>query len=62
VLELAVVGYLELSELLTETVLVLVVVGVAGEVVRDADDHSVVFSAFYLGEGSSYLVEVQHYK
>ena len=46
-------AYLELSELLYETVLVfvVVVVGVACEVVRYADDHSVVFSAFYLGEG-----------
>ena len=59
-LELAVVGYLELPELLNETVLVLVVVGVAGEVVRHADDHPVVFSAFYPGEGSSYLAKVQH--
>jgi hypothetical protein len=30
-------------------------------VVRYADDHSVVFSAFYLGEGTSYLGEVNHY-
>jgi hypothetical protein len=31
-------------------------------VVRHADDHPVVFSALYPGEGSSYLVKVQHYK
>ena len=43
-LELAVVGYIELSELLNETVPVfVVVVGVAGKVVRYAGDHSVVF-------------------
>ena len=60
-LELAAVGYLELSELLNETVLVFVVVGVARKVVRYADDHSVVFSAFYLGEGTPYLVEVKYY-
>ena len=45
-LELAVVGHLEVSKLLNETVLVFVVVGVAREVVRDADNHSVVCSAF----------------
>jgi hypothetical protein len=31
-------------------------------VVRYADNHSVVLSAFYSGEGSSYLVKVQKYK
>ena len=46
--------------ILNETVLVFVVVGVAREVVRYADDHPVVFPAFYLGKGSSYLVEVKH--
>ena len=61
VLELAVVGYLELSKLLNETVLIFVVVGIAREVVRHADEHSVVFSAFYLGEGTSYLVEAKQY-
>ena len=56
-LELAVVGYIALPKLLTETVLVFVIgVGVAREVVQYANDHSLVFSAFYLGEGSSYLV------
>ena len=48
-LELAVAG------LLNETVLDFVVGGVAREVVRYADDHAVVFPAFYPGEGSSYL-------
>ena len=57
----AVLGYLELSKLLNETVLVFVVVGIAREIVRYADDHSVVCSAFYLGEGTPYLVEVKHY-
>ena len=61
-LELAVVVYLELSKLLNETILVFVVgVGVAREVLRYADGHSVVCSAVYHGEGSSYLVEVKHY-
>ena len=59
-LELAVVGYIERSKLLNETVLVFVV-GVACEVVRYADDHPVVSSAFYPGEGSSDLIEVKHY-
>ena len=58
-MELVVVGYPELSELLNETVMVLVVVGVAGKVVRYADDHPVVCSAFYLGERTSYLVEAK---
>ena len=47
VLELAVVGYIALPKLLTETVLVFVIgVGVAREVVQYANDHSLVFSAF----------------
>ena len=40
-LELVVVGYLEMSKLLNETVMVFVVVGFAREVVRYADGHSV---------------------
>ncbi|MFM7826744.1 MAG: AAA family ATPase, partial [Acidimicrobiaceae bacterium] len=56
-LELAVVGYLELPELLNETVLVFFV-GFARKVIRYADDHPVVFSVFYPGEWSSYLIEV----
>ena len=59
-LELAVGGYIELSELINETVLVFVV-GITREVVRYADDHPVVISAFYLGKGSSYLTEIKRY-
>lgn len=50
-LELVVGGYLELSELLYEAVLVCVV-GVARKQVGDAYDHPVVCPTPYIGEGS----------
>jgi len=56
---LAVVGDLELTELVDQSVVVNIL-GVVVELVTDAHDASAVLSTVYLGQRAAYFIEVQH--